>query len=38
MSLFEKIFGTYSSKQVKKIEPIVNKIEALADKYAAMGR
>ena len=37
MSLFEKIFGTYSSKQVKKIEPIVNKIEALADKYAAMG-
>ena len=36
MSLFEKIFGTYSSKQVKKIEPIVNKIEALADKYAAM--
>ena len=37
MSLFEKIFGTYSSKQIKKIEPIVNKIEALADKYAAMG-
>ncbi len=36
MSLFEKIFGTYSSKQVKKIEPIVAKIEALADKYAAM--
>ena len=36
MSLFEKIFGTYSSKQVKKIEPTVNKIEALADKYAAM--
>ena len=36
MSLFEKIFGTYSSKQIKKIEPIVRKIEALADKYAAM--
>ncbi len=36
MSLFEKVFGTYSSKQIKKIEPIVAKIEALADKYAAM--
>ena len=36
MSLFEKIFGTYSSKQIKRIEPIVRKIEALADKYAAM--
>ena len=36
MSLIEKIFGTYSSKQIKKIEPTVKKIEALADKYAAM--
>ena len=36
MSLFEKIFGTYSSKQIKKIEPIVNEIEALADKFSAM--
>ena len=36
MSLFTKMFGTYSSKQIKKIEPIVKKIEALADKYAAM--
>ena len=36
MSLLEKLFGTYSSKQIKKIEPIVKKIEALADKYAAM--
>ncbi len=36
MSLFEKVFGTYSSKQIKKIEPIVAKIEALADKYADM--
>ncbi len=36
MSLIEKIFGTYSSKQIKKIEPIVNKIEALADKYTRM--
>ncbi|MBO5392965.1 MAG: hypothetical protein J6A65_14425 [Pseudomonas sp.] len=37
MSLFEKIFGTYSSKQIKKIEPTIKKIEALEDKYAAMG-
>ena len=36
MSLFEKIFGTYSSKQIKKIEPIVSEIEALADKFSAM--
>ena len=32
MSLFSKIFGTYSEKQVKKLTPVVNKIEALAGK------
>ena len=36
MSLFSKLFGTYSEKQLKKIEPIVNKIEALDSKYASM--
>ena len=36
MSLFTKIFGTYSDHQIKKIVPIVNKIESLADKYKAM--
>ena len=36
MSLFSKIFGTYSEKQVKKLTPVVNKIEALAVKYSAM--
>ncbi len=36
MSLFTKLFGTYSEKQLKKIEPTVQKIEALADKYSAM--
>ena len=36
MSLITKIFGTYSDHQIKKIIPIVNKIEALSDKYAAM--
>ena len=36
MGLFSSIFGTYSQRQIKKITPIVNKIEALADKYKAM--
>ena len=36
MSLFSKIFGTYSEKQVKKLTPVANKIEALAGKYSAM--
>ena len=36
MGLFQKIFGTYSQKQIKKIKPIVDRIEALADRYAAM--
>ena len=30
------LFGTYSQKQVKKVEKIAAKIEALADKYAKM--
>ena len=36
MGLFNSIFGTYSQRQIKKITPTVNKIEALADKYKAM--
>ena len=36
MGIFSKIFGTYSDHQVKKLIPIVNKIEALADTYSAM--
>ncbi len=36
MSLFTKLFGTYSDKQIKKIVPIVDEIESLADKYKAM--
>ena len=36
MGLFSKIFGTYSDKQIKKIEPIVDQIEALGDEYASM--
>ncbi|MBQ7780387.1 MAG: DEAD/DEAH box helicase, partial [Clostridia bacterium] len=36
MGLFNSIFGSYSQRQIKKITPTVNKIEALADKYKAM--
>ena len=36
MSLTDKLFGTYSERQIKKIRPIVDKIEALAGKYGAM--
>ena len=36
MGLISSIFGTYSQRQIKKIIPIVDKIEALADKYKAM--
>ena len=36
MGFLNKIFGTYSERQLKKIEPIVDAIEALSDKYKAM--
>ena len=36
MSLFSKIFGSYSDHAIKKILPIVDEIEALAPKYKAM--
>ncbi len=36
MGLFKKIFGTYSSRQIKKIKRIADRIEALAPQYAAM--
>lgn len=36
MSITSKLFGTYSERQVKKLTPIVNKIEELSDKYSAM--
>ena len=35
MGIFSKIFGTYSDRQIKKIVPIVDKIEALSDEYAS---
>ena len=35
MGIFSKIFGTYSSRQIKKLIPTVDKIEALAPEYAS---
>ena len=36
MGLIEKIFGTYSDRELKRIRPVVDKIEALAPTYAQM--
>lgn len=33
MSILKKIFGTSSSKEVKRLMPIVNKIEGMAEQY-----
>ena len=34
--LFAKLFGTYSERQIKRVSATVDKIEDLAEKYAAM--
>ena len=36
MGLVNKLFGTYSDRQLKKLEKFVDYIESLAPKYAAM--
>ncbi len=36
MSLITKLFGSYSDHQLKRLEPTVKAVEALADHYAAM--
>ena len=36
MGLINKLFGTYSDRQIKKLKPLADKIESLGDKYAAM--
>ena len=36
MGLMKKLFGDYSSRELKSIYPIVDKIEAMADEYRAM--
>ena len=36
MSLITKLFGTYSQHQLKKVNVIADRVDALADTYAAM--
>lgn len=36
MGILKKLFGDYSSRELKSINPIVDKIDALADEYKAM--
>ncbi len=36
MSLFTKVFGTRSQRELKTIEPVVRKIEALEESYKAL--
>ncbi|MCI5800962.1 MAG: preprotein translocase subunit SecA [Oscillospiraceae bacterium] len=36
MGLFEKIFGTYSKRELKNITPVMEKVVALEQKYADM--
>ena len=36
MSILNKIFGSHSDRELKKIRPIVDKIEALEDEYRAL--
>jgi len=36
MGIFDKLFGSYSDKELKRIEPTAQKVDALAEKYAAM--
>ena len=35
MSLFEKMFGTFSSKELKKIKPIADRVLALDGEFSA---
>ena len=36
MGLFDKLFGTYSERELKKIDKLVCAVESLADKYGKM--
>ena len=33
MGLFTKLFGTYSEREIKKLIPIIDKTESLAEEY-----
>ena len=36
MGLFNKLFGTRSEREIKKIRPMVDRILAMEDEYAAL--
>ncbi len=36
MGLFDKLFGSYSERELKKIAPIADKVEALEEEYKAL--
>ncbi|HWP79463.1 MAG TPA: preprotein translocase subunit SecA [Candidatus Acidoferrum sp.] len=36
MGLFDKVFGTYSDRELKKLAAVADQVDALAGKYAAM--
>ena len=36
MGLFDKLFGSYTDRELKRITPIADRIEAMADDCAAM--
>ena len=36
MSLFKKLFGTTSEKEIKKIQPIVDKVLSYEDEYSKL--
>ena len=36
MGLFEKIFGTYSERELKKIYPIADEVLALEEEYSKL--
>ena len=36
MGLFTKIFGTRSQREIKQIQPLVNKVLALEEEYKAL--
>ncbi len=38
MALFKNLFGTYSQRQIKKLNVIADEVDALAEKYRAMSQ
>ena len=36
MGLFDKLFGTYSEREVKRVQPIVDKINSLEEEISKL--